>query len=557
MKRKSTISAYTVGDLIAEYLYLIDIKKVFGVISVHNLPLLESINNQGKIYFVMCRGEAGAGHMADGYARANRTIGAFFTSTGAGAANAAPALLEALTANTPLLHFTGQNPLNILERDLGAVHDVPHQLLMLKTISKKSYRITSNSNVLDILLKATKDALKIPRGPVSIEIPIDIQRQHVSRPSQLDKLKIPSFDYKSPSKKSLDQMRSMIIAAHRPMLWIGSGSVGVEKEILSFLNFGWAMVSSWKGRAIIDENNPQSLGAINGLGSPSLEEFYESVDLLIVCGSRLRAHETRDGVLKLPKNIIRIDIDPKSENRNYPNNLFINADVKKTLSSALNSLDEKYKIADEFKRDFKYLKDKVIKEYSETLGPYSNFANQLQSILPAHSVWARDITISHTTWGTKLVKLKDFSQNIYPVGAGIGQGFALGIGAACSRSDEITFILTGDGGFQLGMNEFWTMIQEKLKIILIIMNDNGYGVIKHMQNKLKDKKYFYSNLIGPDIERLMSSQNINYLKVSNSEDFRKTLLKAVKLVNNLAAPVIVEVDMDSIGAHPPYFPYNK
>ena len=99
---------YNIGDLVSEFLYQVNVKDVFGVVSVHNIPMLDAIGRRNYIKMIPARGEMGAGHMADGYARTKNSLGVVFTSTGPGAANAAGSIVEARFAGSPVLHFTGQ-----------------------------------------------------------------------------------------------------------------------------------------------------------------------------------------------------------------------------------------------------------------------------------------------------------------------------------------------------------------------------------------------------------------------------------------------------------------
>ena len=108
-----------VGDLVAEFLKQIGVTTAFGVISVHNIPILDAIGRGNLLRFVMARGEAGAGHMADAYARASGELGVMFTSTGPGASNACGALVEARFAGSPVLHLTGQTATGNIDRRQG------------------------------------------------------------------------------------------------------------------------------------------------------------------------------------------------------------------------------------------------------------------------------------------------------------------------------------------------------------------------------------------------------------------------------------------------------
>ena len=116
---------YTVADLVAEFLPQVGVSTVFGIVSVHNIPMLDAIGQRNRLRYVKARGEMGGAHMADAYARVTGHLGVIFTSTGPGMANAIPGLVEARFAGSPVLHITGQTATRFIDRDVGTVHDVP------------------------------------------------------------------------------------------------------------------------------------------------------------------------------------------------------------------------------------------------------------------------------------------------------------------------------------------------------------------------------------------------------------------------------------------------
>src|SRR6185436_313552 len=173
--------AEPVGDLIAYALAEIGVTTVFGVISIHNMPILDAIARHGRIRFVPARSEAGATNMADAYARVKRTLGVVMTSTGTAAGNAAGSQVEALTAGSPVLHITSQIDRAFMDRDRAAIHDVPRQADMLKAISKAYFRVWEGRAAVGMIEAAARAALTAPRGPVSLEVPIDVQREKAPR----------------------------------------------------------------------------------------------------------------------------------------------------------------------------------------------------------------------------------------------------------------------------------------------------------------------------------------------------------------------------------------
>src|ERR1700734_3594117 len=124
-------SDYTIGDLVAEFLSACGITTVFGIASVHNIPMLDALGRRNTIRFMMARGELGGAHMADGYARVSQALAVIFSSTGPGAAHTIGGLIEGRFPRSPVLHITGQTSTRFVDRGMGPVHDPVDQLGMM------------------------------------------------------------------------------------------------------------------------------------------------------------------------------------------------------------------------------------------------------------------------------------------------------------------------------------------------------------------------------------------------------------------------------------------
>ena len=541
------MNEYNVGDLVAEFLHCIGVEDVFGVVSVHNIPMLDAIGRRNYIKMIPARGEMGAGHMADGYARAKNGLGVVFTSTGPGAANVAGAIVEARFSGSAVLHFTGQTATENIDKNQGTVHDVSDQLGMLSSISKAALRIDNPENVLEKLLDAVKIALTPPTGPVSIEIPIDIQRTVIKRPNNLEQIKIPSIELKLGETSSIDKIETIIKGSKRKLLWVGNGCKFARDEVQKFINMGFALVTSTQGRGVIPESHHMSLGAFNAV--PIIEEFYKTIDLMIVVGSRLRGHETRDMSLKLPDNIIQIDIDPKAENRTYKTNLFHCGDAKKVLSELSNRLSNQLTLDKEWEKEISQLKNKILEDYKNNLGAYKDFPETIRKVLPENGIWVRDVTISNSMWGNRSMFINEPEQNIYPVGAAIGPGLALAVGASIGSKSNKTIAMCGDGGFMLNIPDLWTAVETNCDVVFLVMNDKGYGVIKHIQDSMYGGRNFFADLIGPNFEELANVANMKYSRIDHAIDLEKKLKEAI----NFSGPVLLEVNVHSVGEMPRYF----
>jgi len=544
-------SDYTVGDLVAEFLAACGVTTVFGIASVHNIPMLDAIGRRNSIRFMMARGELGGAHMADGYARVSQGLGVIFSSTGPGAANTIGGLIEASFAGSPVLHITGQTSTRYADRGMGSVHDPRDQLAMMGSVCKGAYRIRSAQSALGVLTQAAMEALSAPMGPVSVEVPIDLQRAKIERPAMLDNFVLPLPTPRTPTGAELDELATRVLAAKRPMMWLGNGAKKAGSAAAKLIDMGFGMVTSFNGRATVPEEHPRNMGGLTGIGMPVITDFYKTVDLCLVVGCRVRGHETNDMQVQLPSNIVQIDADPLANGRTYASQYFVCGEAKATLEGLVSRIEGRMKVAAGYPEEFAALKRTAQAAFIDTLGAYGTFSGQLRKIMPRDAIWARDVTQNNTTWGNRVFPLNAPNQNVYPVGAGIGQGLCLGIGAAATG--QKTVVMTGDGGFFLNVGELWTAVQENLDMTVIVMNDRGYGVIKRIQDATAQGRRFYADLESPDIEKLAALSDIPYFRCSHADTFGETVAKALA-IKGLS---MVEVDMTAVGEFPPYYPFNQ
>ena len=546
--------AYTVGDLVAEFLAAAGVTTAFGIVSVHNVPILDAIGRRNRIRFVPARGEMGGGHMADGYARVSGGLGVLFTSTGPGAANAVPALVEAGFAGSPVLHITGQTATRLLGRDTGAVHDLPGQGPMLAAVCKSVHRPLLAGQVFGMLAAAAADALSAPTGPVTVEIPADLQMQEVSRPAGLDRLAL-RLRLAAPGEGELDAAAELFAGSRRPMLWLGNGARGAGAGALALLALGFGAVSSWNGRGIVAEDHPRTLGALHGNGAPEIETFYEGVDAMLVVGSRLRGHETLDGALRLPRRLVQVDLDPRANGRTYGCELFVQGDAALALGGLARRLAGRIAVDPAFGADLAGARGRAAAAYRASLGPYADFPDQLRRAMPRDALWVRDATVAGATWAHRLLPVFGPRDSVHPVGAGIGPGLPLGIGAALAAgpSGRKTVMLAGDGGFAMNMTELWTAAQEGADVCIIVMNDGIYAAIGHIQDAFQGGRRYFGALRGPDLAGLAALAGMPFWRVDRAEAFGDAVRRAIAV----PGPALVEVDMNAIGPVPAYGVYRR
>lgn len=543
MKLETITATETVGDLIARYLAEIGVTTVFGVISIHNMPILDAIARQQRIRFVPARGEAGAMNMADAYARVSGELGVCLTSTGTAAGNAAGAQAEALTAGSRVLHITTQVDLEFADRDRAAIHDVPRQPQMLRGVSKAVFRMWDANGAVGALTAAVSAALSAPSGPVSLEIPVDVQRSPACPTARIHK---PQPIRPVAPDSVIDEIAELVKTAKRPLLWLGGGASEAGGEATELMRRGFGIVTSTNGRAIVSEAEPASLGAFNM--TPEAVELYKSCDLMIVVGSRLRGNETRNNKMPLPRPLIQIDADASQGGRNYPVEVFAHGDAADTLARLLERLPDTLDTDTNLSFDIARTRAQAEGRMRDVLGPYRVVADTLADrVFTNGHAWVRDVTISNSTFGNRYVRIAAPNLGVHALGGGIGQGVAMGVGAAVASKGAKAITLLGDGGTMLGLAEMITAVEENAPLVYLLMNDKAYGVIQNIQDAQYDSRRHYSALATPDFAGFCKSIGMPHRVISDVADFPTAFDEAVAA----DGPQLIEIDMCAIG------PFNE
>lgn len=532
----------TVGHAIAMFLERCGVHAAFGVISIHNMPILDAIAQRNRIRFISARGEAGAASMADAYARTTETLGVVITSTGTAAGNAAGGMVEALTAGTPMLHLTGQIESPYLDQDLAYIHEAPDQLNMLHAISKRAWRVRSAQTALPTVQQAVWTAMQAPSGPVSVEIPIDIQSAMIDVDETMQPLRPEPLQ---PDAQALDRLADALAQARRPMIWLGGGARHAGSAVQRLLALGVGVVTSTQGRGIVDEWHPMSLGAYNM--QPAIEAFYRTCDAMLVVGSRLRGNETLKYQLALPSPLYRIDVDPCANGRGYPSTQFVCGDAALALDGLADRLRGRLSIDPGFAADLRLAHDKAVATLRDGLGPYARLVDAVQQAAGAHCNWVRDVTLSNSTWGNRELRLSHPTAGVHALGGGIGLGLAMAIGAAIGAATHgtgrRTLLLSGDGGFILNLGELACAAQEQADLTVVLMNDRAYGVIKNIQDAQYGGRKVYADLHTPDYALLAQSLAIAHRRIQDLNEADA----ALQALAQIPGPRILEIDMPAVG----------
>lgn len=521
----------------------------FGVVSVHNLPLVDALAHE--LRWVPTRTEAGAVNAADGYARATDGLGCAVTSTGTGAGNAAGALIEALSAASPVLHVTGQIDSPWLGQGRGVIHETPHQLAMLEAVSAAALAVTTDgadaSTAAATLAAATQRALGAVTGPVSVEWPIDLQYRVAGVAPDRARAEETALD-----SGALSAAVRLLAGARRPLVWLGGGARRAPDAVDALVAaLGAGVLTSNTGRGVLPESSDQRVIG-NFATSPACGPLLAEADLLVSIGTHFRSNETKTYALPLPRPHIQIDIDRAALGRCYP----VDAAVPGPAESVVPALVAGLTAAGGARPDPSWgtrvadTRAACRGQLRADIGPYGRICADLNDGLPPGTNLVRDITIANSAWGNRLLDVDDSTTNIYPRGGGIGQALAMGIGAAIGRPDRHTLVVIGDGGLQVQQGELATLRQEGLDATVVVFDDGGYGVLRNTQDRHVGRRSGV-DLFTPDLAAVSAAHELDYTRIDDAAHFGPAL--AARVADG--GPGVIHVDCDKIGPMPrPFTP---
>lgn len=539
----------TGGDALAELLRRRGVGAAFGVVSVHNLPLVDALAR--SLRWVPTRTEGGAVNAADGYARATDGLGCAVTSTGTGAGNAAGALVEALTAGSPVLHVTGQIDSSFLGQGRGVIHETRDQLSMLRATAKWAATAPFGGRDGPVgpaaeLSAAAAIALGHPRGPVSVEWPID--RQYADPGPPPDDTIHPAIDGNG-EPGDLEQAAERLGQARRPLVWLGGGARWARDEIGELLAVVQAgVLTSNAGRGVLPESTDERVIG-NFATSPACADLLADADLLLSVGTHFRSNETRTYRLDLPRPHVQIDIDPDAIGRAYPADHGLVGPAGPVLRALAARIDRP-RVDPEWAARIRNVRAECRAGLRADIGPHATICDALNQRLPPATNLVRDITIPNSAWGNRLLDVDDPTTNISPRGGGIGQALAMGIGAALGRPDRHTVVLIGDGGLQMQLGELATVRQERPDLTLVVFDDGGYGVIRNTQDAYVGRRSGV-DLLTPDFGAVAAAHDLDCVRVERADAFADALATMVAA----GGPGLIHVDCAKIGPMPvPFTP---
>jgi acetolactate synthase-1/2/3 large subunit len=542
------VDEVTGGDVVVGALAGAGVEVVFGIPSVHNLPIYDALRRHGGIRAVTVRHEQGAAGAADAYARVTGRLGVCITSTGPGAANAMGGLLEAYVSSSPVLHLTGQIDSRFLDQGRGFIHEVPDQPAMLGSLSKATLRVAHQTEIAARVAEAVRAALTPRQGPVSLEIPIDLQYSacdpaEPARAAADGAASAPSTA-PAPDAAAFDRAAAILAGAERPLIWAGGGVVaaGAAAELAALAErIGAGVITSPNGRGVIPEDDPLCIG--NLPWDADVRELCREADVLLAVGTRFQGPNTQNWQMELPRTIVHVDVDPAVPGRCYDVAESVVGDARVVLGALGEGLA--HAARDGWRAKVAAARSAAVAALRATLGPQAGLLDELAPLVTPRTIVVKDSTIPAYTWGNRLLPVTAVRRSVMPNGFAIGLGLPHALGAAAGAAGEPVVLLVGDGGFMLAPGELATLAQERLGVVVVLFDDGGYGILRNIQDRQ------YGSRIGvdlgaPDFCGLARSLGVAAERVASLDAYGKVLAGAIDSARE-GLPTLVEVDLRAIG----------
>lgn len=508
------------SDLFVKALENEGVEYVFGLPGEENLDFLESIRKSEKIEFILSRHEQGAGFMAATYGRLTGKPGVCLSTLGPGATNLVTPTAYAQLGAMPLVVITGQKPIKKNKQGKFQIIDV---IKMMHPITKYSRQVTHSSRIPAIVREAFRLAQEERPGAVHIELPEDIAEEEVENPRIFE---VVDFKIPNAGENTIKRAVDMIKSAENPLLLIGAGAnrKRASKALTSFVNtLGIPFFNTQMGKGIVDERSPLYMGTAALSDYDFLHEGISRADLIINVG-----HDT---IEKPPffmhdgddLKVIHLNFFPAEVDEVYSPNLNVIGDI----SNSLIQLTERLKpFAKSWNTDF-FLKIK--NNVSKHISKYENdnrfpalpqrVVKLVRDILPDDGIVTLDNGMYKIWFARNYPAYEQNSLLLDNALATMGAGLPSAMMAKKLYPDKKVISINGDGGFMMNSQELETAMRLHLDLVVIILNDNAYGMIKWKQQEEGFVNYGldYEN---PDFVKYAESFGAKGYRPNSVEEFQ-------------------------------------
>lgn len=521
----------TVARAMAEVLKSEGVEIIFGIPGAAIYPFYDALY-ESDIKHVLVRTEQAAVHEASGYARTTGKVGVCVATSGPGATNLITGIATAYMDSVPIVAITGQVNSALIGKDVFQEVDITGATA---PFIKHNYLVKDPKKIVKILKEAFYIASTGRKGPVLIDVPIDVQQKEIEfeLPKEVD---IPGYKPKEKGHPlQIKKAAELIESSQKPLICAGGGVIAskASDELRTLIERQKIpVISTLMGIGSIPTNHKYYLGMIGSHGQREANLALHQADLLIVIGARLADRALGDTKITENMKIIHIDIDPAEIGKNVDTNIPIVGDAKYVLSQINKRISERDHFwAEEIKKEKKDIKD------DDRIHPY-DVLREISSVYDGDYIITTDVG-QHQIWAAHNVYIKEPGTFITSGGLGtMGYGVPAAIGAKFGMPNKEVIAITGDGSFQMLLQELATVKREQVPIKIILFNNTRLGMVYELQKRRCSGRFIATCLDGnPDFMLLAKAYDIEALRI----DKKNQVNEAIEKLKCHKGPFLLEV----------------
>ena len=536
------------------------IQYVFGYTGGAIMPVFDEMEKLQRFSFIMARNEQGAAFMAQGLSRASQTsgtpqIGVCMATSGPGAMNLVTGIADAMMDSVPLLAITGQVATGVIATDAFQESDVVGVMLPL---TKQTYMPLSADQIEETLHEAIYVATTGRCGPVVLDIPKDVQIAPATVGYRFDPDRyepdLPGFYYSpEPDREQFRRAVSLINKSERPIILCGHGVVSrnAGADLVQFSEKTHVPIAfTLHGLSALPVDHPLSLGMVGMHGTVEANRALMHADLIIALGMRFDDRVTGNlESFAADAAIVHVEIDPSEIDKNVATTVALNADVGKTL----HLLARDPEVAPKPRRSWLDAIDsyrletaqEIAEEMASGVGQEGRLLMKPIVGRLSNITGGRDIIVSdvgqHQMILARFYNFQTPNSWFASGGAGtMGCALPMSIGVKFARPYERVWSISGDGGFQMNMQELGTIMEYNLDIKILLLNNGYLGMVRQWQTLFYDGRYAGTPMVSPDFGGIAQAYGIPYRKVTQVDQ----VSDALQFAADHEGPIIVEFECD-------------
>lgn len=554
-KTKQNNHKRNTADLIVECLVNEGVEVVFGIPGEENIPLLEAIERNGNIRFVLTRHEQGAGFMAATYAHITGKPGVCLATLGPGALNLTLPVAQANASTTPLVAICAQGNVSRLYKESHQIIDL---VSLFQPITQWSSMMLAPSTAPEMVRKAFSIAQRKRPGATCLVIPEDISEMSV--PENAKPLPLPRPLHILPAPDTIDEAAKIISQAKTPIILAGNGVARshAQDQLRAFAEqLNVPVATTFEGKGVFPDNHPNALGVV-GFMHRDYENFaFDTADLIIAVGFSIQQFDPKKINPNIDKTIIHINTFVEDTDAHYPTALNIMADIGQTLKTLTNVLKDR-------NITFDVTHPKIRQMITDELRSFEN--DNSIPMKPQRVVYDTRRAVPE---GTKVLvdtgALKMWMARLYPtmhpntciidnslstmawtLPGAVGASFIKDNSGKINTKPVLAVM--GDGSFMMNVQEIETAVRVGSRMVVLVWEDNAYGLIKWKMD-LHAGEHEYVDFTNPNVPKLAESFGARGHVVQKPEDLYNMLKEALEQesgVDVIACPVDYSENMKLI-----------